>query len=446
MSQAGVLAGADGILDAGLDPVGGVDVGVLAQPALGGGGPVGGPQAIPPAVFGLEQGQLRAGMRPLTAGEDPHRRGPCLQLVPGRPLAQQPGQLGDVRFLDPARPVRARLAAAGVIGAPLADLAAAVDGDLPGLLRNQPQRRLLPLTQRPPDRVDQLVPGPGRELVQVLDQAVAGPGPIDRDHQPPPERRRQRRDRRGRQRDMVSGGVAARRAAAQHPGQRLPAGVITHRQQRMMTIAFEIRFGEFLVRMRERDGGIQPDAGHPVQRPVRQPHPRQPLLPRDDLRPRVPPRRIHRGRQPLIGPAPGAGDLLQRPPRRRHRRHQPEQLRLIGHHPEITDHPGAVRDRTRQIGQHPTPVMHQDPRAGQRPRQPARQARLIGQVPQQRQPGMRHHPLTAAGYFQAPRPAGNVHHVESAPRTQDSKDVRHPHCPSSGALFTSGALPSQQAR
>jgi hypothetical protein len=29
-------------------------------------------------------------------------------------------------------------------------------------------------------------------------------------------------------------------------------------------------------------------------------------------------------------------------------------------------------------------------------------------------------------------------HVESAPRTRCSKDVRHPHCPSSGALFTSG--------
>src|SRR3974390_283220 len=83
MSQAGVLAGADGILDAGLDPVGGVDVGVLAQPALGGGGPVGGPQAIPPAVFGLEQGQLRAGMRPLTAGGNANPKGGSLSTGPG---------------------------------------------------------------------------------------------------------------------------------------------------------------------------------------------------------------------------------------------------------------------------------------------------------------------------------------------------------------------------
>ena len=37
-------------------------------------------------------------------------------------------------------------------------------------------------------------------------------------------------------------------------------------------------------------------------------------------------------------------------------------------------------------------------------------------------------------------------HVESAPRTTDSKDVRHPYCPRSGALFTSGALHRPQSR
>ena len=71
------------------------------------------------------------------------------QLVPGRAFAEQPGQLGDVRFLDPARPVRAGSVCAGVIGAALADLAAAIDRGLPGLLRDQPQRGLLPLAQRP---------------------------------------------------------------------------------------------------------------------------------------------------------------------------------------------------------------------------------------------------------------------------------------------------------
>jgi len=70
-------------------------------------------------------------VRALAAGEDPHRPGPAVQLVPARTLPQQPGQLGDVRFLDPAGPVPASGVAAGIIGAALADLAAMIDGDLP---------------------------------------------------------------------------------------------------------------------------------------------------------------------------------------------------------------------------------------------------------------------------------------------------------------------------
>ena len=64
---------------------------------------------------------------------------------------------------------------AGVAGAALADLAAAIDRDLPRAGGDQAQRRFLPLAQRPADRVDDLVPGPGGELVQVPDQVVAGP-------------------------------------------------------------------------------------------------------------------------------------------------------------------------------------------------------------------------------------------------------------------------------
>ena len=147
---AGVLPGPDGVLDPGLDPVRGVDIGVLPQPALGGGGPVRHPQRVPPAVPGFEQGQLGAGMRPLAAREHAHRGGPGLELVPVRSRAQQPGQLGDVGFLDPAAPVRAGDVRAGVIGAALADLPAAVDGELPGRLGHQPQRRLLPLPKAHP--------------------------------------------------------------------------------------------------------------------------------------------------------------------------------------------------------------------------------------------------------------------------------------------------------
>ena len=123
MSQAGVLPGADHVLDAGVDAVRGVDVGALAAPAPGRGGQVRHPQGVAPAVGGLEQGQLRAGVRPLAAGEDPHRLRPALELIAVRALAQQPGQLRDVRFLDPALAVGAPLVPAGIIGAALADLA-----------------------------------------------------------------------------------------------------------------------------------------------------------------------------------------------------------------------------------------------------------------------------------------------------------------------------------
>jgi len=79
---------------------------------------------------------------------------------------------------------------------------------------------------------------------------------------------------------------------------------LTHRERHHVAQALEIPFGEFLIRVRGRHRRIQPDARHPVQHPIREPHPRQPPVPGDDLRPRVPPRRIHRGRQPLIRPPP----------------------------------------------------------------------------------------------------------------------------------------------
>ena len=79
MAQPGVLAGADRVLDPGLDAVGGVDVRVLAQPAFRARGPVRHPQAVPPPVLGLEQGELGAGMRPFPAGE--------MRIVAGQPVA-----------------------------------------------------------------------------------------------------------------------------------------------------------------------------------------------------------------------------------------------------------------------------------------------------------------------------------------------------------------------
>jgi hypothetical protein len=76
MADSAVFPGADGVLDPGVDPVRAVDVGVLPEPAISAGGPVRGSQAVPPAIAGLEQGQLGAGMGPLAVREDPHRCGP----------------------------------------------------------------------------------------------------------------------------------------------------------------------------------------------------------------------------------------------------------------------------------------------------------------------------------------------------------------------------------
>ena len=138
LADAAVLAGTDGVLDPGVHPVGCVDIGVLAAPAAGGAWQVSDPQGVPPAVFGLGQGELGAGVRALAAGEDPHLCGPSFELIPGGAFAQQAGQLGDVRFFDPAPAVPAARVAARLIGPPLADLAAGIHGDLPGRRRQLP--------------------------------------------------------------------------------------------------------------------------------------------------------------------------------------------------------------------------------------------------------------------------------------------------------------------
>jgi hypothetical protein len=182
---------------------------------------------------------------------------------------------------------------AGVTGAALADLAAVIDRDLPRLLRDQPDGGLLPGIQFPPARVHQRVPAAGGKLVQVLHQLVAEPGAVDGRHQVPPPRGRQRRDRGIQDLDVIGGRVAARRALAQHPRQRLPAGVIAEGQQRIMAVSFEIPFGQFLVRMGESDGRVDPDAGHALQGLVRHPHPRSWPMRRFD-RPAASSRRISR--------------------------------------------------------------------------------------------------------------------------------------------------------
>ena len=137
-------------------PVRGVDVGRVRPPAPQLCWQVGDPQGVPPAVPVFEQGELRARVRPLAAGKYPHRRWPGGELVPAGTLAEQAGELGDVGFLDPAPLVGAPGVTAGAVSTPLAHLAAAVNGDLPGRGGDQADRVALALAQRPPDGVDQL--------------------------------------------------------------------------------------------------------------------------------------------------------------------------------------------------------------------------------------------------------------------------------------------------
>ena len=103
--------------------------------------------------------------------------GPAGQLVPAGAFAQQPGQLGHVRFFDPAPRVRAATVRAGVIGAAFPDLAVVADGDLPGVRGHGGDGGALALVQFPADGAGQLVTGPGGELVQAGDQPVTGPAP-----------------------------------------------------------------------------------------------------------------------------------------------------------------------------------------------------------------------------------------------------------------------------
>lgn len=184
-------------------------------------GQVGDPQAVPPAVFGLEQGQLGAWVGPLSAGEDAHRGGPAVQLIPGPAMAQQRRQLGDVRFFPPACAVRAPAVSAGVLGAALAHLAAVIDGDLPGLLRYQPDRGALAFAQFPADGVDELVAGPGGQPIQALE---------------PPERQGQRGDRRAQHLQVIGGGVGPGAPGPQRGGQRL-AGVVAPAAQRVQAFS-----------------------------------------------------------------------------------------------------------------------------------------------------------------------------------------------------------------
>lgn len=125
----------------------------------------------------LEQAQLGARVGALAAGEDPQAGRPAGELVCARTLAQQPGELGDVRLFPPAPLMSAPGVVAGVLGAALPQLTAVIDRDPPGTLGHPGDRRAFPGPQIPAHRVDQLIPGPGRELLQPGDQPWLAPAP-----------------------------------------------------------------------------------------------------------------------------------------------------------------------------------------------------------------------------------------------------------------------------
>src|SRR5258707_2674911 len=88
-------------------PVSSVDVAQLGPPAAQPGGHVRCPEGVAPAVLGFEQAQLGAGMRPLTAGRDPHSRRPARPPGSPRAPAPRPPPVRDLGVLHPAPPLPA---------------------------------------------------------------------------------------------------------------------------------------------------------------------------------------------------------------------------------------------------------------------------------------------------------------------------------------------------
>src|SRR5262249_59707413 len=125
-------------------------------------------------------------------GEAAKGGGRAVELATAGTLAQQPGQLGDAGFLDPAFAVAAAAVSARLSGAALADLTAVIDRDLPRLRGHHLERGALPLAQLPADGVDELVARPRGQRIQPLDQPVAGPRTVAGAPQPPPACRCQR--------------------------------------------------------------------------------------------------------------------------------------------------------------------------------------------------------------------------------------------------------------
>ena len=195
MADAGVLAGADAVLHAGVRSVTGLEE--LGVPGRG----VGGDQLVAPAVGFFHQRQLRPGRGPFAAADDAHVGRPVGQPVPAGGAAQQPGQLGH----------------AGVVG--VAGLAAVVEHLVPVGVGELADRGAAAVVEVEPDRVVHPPPGCGVQRGDVVDQVQGGARTVAGDQQVPPVPGRELRDRLVEHLDVIDRGVASRRCpgAAETP-------------------------------------------------------------------------------------------------------------------------------------------------------------------------------------------------------------------------------------
>jgi hypothetical protein len=185
--QPGVLGAPDPVLAPGPLPVPQLQVSELALLRIGG-------EAGEPVPVDVGEPQLRARVRALLADDDPHPRGPAIQV-------RQPG---DVR--DPGA---------------VADLPVAVISRCPRLRGDLPDRPGDWLGDRHADGVAQ-PPGLGGQPGEELVRAAAG---ISADQHLAAQVPGQLRQREPGRLDMVSRGVRAGVAGPQHQGQRLPVAV-----------------------------------------------------------------------------------------------------------------------------------------------------------------------------------------------------------------------------
>lgn len=181
---------------------------------------------------------------------------------------------------------------------------------------------------------------------------------------------------------MVRGGVRARVALAEQPGQRLPArdvGTVQEAQQRMEPErALPGCCSVLLLAVRDCDGGIevQTQFGAQVRASTRGPRLgscRRATCP-------------NRGEVDRV-------DTIQHPPRGRHRGHRPMQILTLSQHRDPADRVRTISDRDRQISEH-TP-RRMEPRTpigvGQRGGDRVDQAGVLSHLAEQTDPGMRHH-------------------------------------------------------